>query len=91
MASRVGNQTEMTSRKNNQGALKLYEKIQALALLFSILILIVSYLIEHKTFIWLSATAIALAVISFFFNTYIELIIRAKRINRYQPQPTKKV
>ena len=25
------------------------------------------------------------------FNTYIELIIRAKRINRYQPQPTNKL
>ena len=54
------------SRKNNQDSLKVYEKIQVLALLFSIFILIISYLIEHKTFMWLSATAIALAVISFF-------------------------
>lgn len=79
------------SRENNQRGLKTYEKIQVFAILFSILILVVSYLMDDKALIWLSTTAIALAIISFFFNTYIELIIRAKRINRYQPQPTKKV
>lgn len=77
------------SRKNEKKTLNLYEKMQALGLFGSILILIVSYFIGHKTFMWLSIAVIVLAVLSFFFNTYIELIIRAKRINRYQPQPTK--
>lgn len=70
--------------------LRTYEKIQVLALLLTILTLIGASMMGHKTLVWLSVAAIVLGVISFFLNPYIELVIRAKRINRYQPQPTKK-
>ena len=71
--------------------MKNHIRLQGIAFITAIVILFISLLIENTTFVWLFVAVIVLAVISFFVTPYIELVIRAKRINRYQPQPSKKV
>lgn len=71
--------------------MKNHIRLQGIAFITAIVILFISLLIENTTFVWLSVAVIVLGVISLFVTPYIELVIRAKRINRYQPQPSKKV